>query len=664
MRIHSIRTRVLGGFAATILLQAVVAATIWHAERNVDVANAANSTAEAAVQSIIALRSSMTQAQLRLTGFVGSRSASDREKLEAALVTMDARVPEAEARAGRERLDPIKAGLTEVKAGIQEILAQAASRRDTAAALDQARSEALNAMSSLGQAIARAPDRATVEAGALSLAAAIQPVTLSERYSASGAAADATAAEAALGRAVETLRPLTQEGSGAPPRVQRVSGAAITAFEAIPPLHEKLKVLGSRQQATLLDLDAAAERTRRSIAVATDDLSAVRVARHAESEAAREAVRTTLLVAVTASVLAGTALALVVGLSITRPIERLARAMGRLVDGVTDVEIPGRQRRDEIAAMANAVQVFKENIVRTEALTAEQASLKQAAAAAQKEAMAATASSFETMVGGLVSALSAAATELEGTAQTMSGIATHTNGQAAAVATAAETASVGVGTVAAAAEQLTSSIAEITRQVAQSSEIAGAAVADAHRTDAIVHKLAQGAEKIGRVVGVISEIASQTNLLALNATIEAARAGEAGKGFAVVASEVKTLAGQTARATGEIGGQIAENQAAIREAVTAIRTITGTIERVSEIATAIAAAVEQQGAATAEIARNVQRTAQSTQEVTTNIGGVSTSATETGEAAHRVLGAAGGVSRQARRLSDEVGRFISEVRAA
>jgi methyl-accepting chemotaxis protein len=221
-----------------------------------------------------------------------------------------------------------------------------------------------------------------------------------------------------------------------------------------------------------------------------------------------------------------------------------------------------------------------------------------------------------------------------------------------------------VQTVAAAAEELTASIHEISRQVAQSAKITGKAVDDARRTDTIVRALADGAQKIGDVVQLITGIAAHTNLLALNATIEAARAGDAGKGFAVVASEVKSLAGQTAKATEEIGAQIRQIQDATGEAVQAINAIGTTIEEVNVIASNIAAAVEEQGAATAEIARNVQQTAASTQKVTVTIASVSQAANDTGAAAGQVLSAAGGLSQQASQLTNEVNDFVAGVRAA
>ena len=367
-------------------------------------------------------------------------------------------------------------------------------------------------------------------------------------------------------------------------------------------------------------------------------------------------------VGVMAALCLGAGWSLIHGISL--PIGRLTITMRSLADRDMAVTVPGIGRGDEIGSMAAAVQVFKENMILAERHTAEQEGTKAAAAAAQKTAMTRTADGFQAKVGNLVAMLSAGATELEATARSMSGTATNANGQASRVAAAAEEASSGVETVASAAEELTASINEISRQVTQSSKITGQAVASAQRTDAIVRTLAEGAERIGHVVGLISDIAGQTNLLALNATIEAARAGEAGKGFAVVASEVKSLANQTAKATGDISVQIAQIQSATKEAVDAIRGITGTIEEVSSISVGISAAVEEQGAATAEIARNVQRTAESTRDVTSNIGGVSQAAAETGAAAEQVLSAAADLSRQAEQLTSEIGSFIAEVRAA
>ncbi len=346
-----------------------------------------------------------------------------------------------------------------------------------------------------------------------------------------------------------------------------------------------------------------------------------------------------------------------------RPLRALTVTMRRLASRDLSVEIGEATRGDEIGALARLLGVFRDGMIEVNALSAAQ-DIERQAKQQRTEVLEALVRTFEAQVGGLVSRLSSSSGELETTAQSMSATAAQTDGQATTVATAAAEASNGVQTVAAAAEQLASSIGEISRQVAHSSQISGQAVARAERTDTIVQALAQGAERIGHVVGLITGIAGQTNLLALNATIEAARAGETGKGFAVVASEVKSLADQTAQATKEIGTQIAQIQSATKEAVEAIRAITVTIQEVSSITVTIAAAVEEQGAATAEIARNVQQTAQAAKDVTINISGVSQAAKDTGAAAIQVLGAAGGLLRQSEQLSNEVNSFVVGIRAA
>jgi methyl-accepting chemotaxis protein len=349
---------------------------------------------------------------------------------------------------------------------------------------------------------------------------------------------------------------------------------------------------------------------------------------------------------------------------ITRSLGRLRDAMVHLAYGELSSTVPGMERHDEVGEMAAAVLVFKNNMMEAERMRAAQEEAKARASAEQKAALHRLADGFEAKVGHLVGMLASSSTDLESTARSMTATANQSNQQATAVAAAAEEASTGLQTVASAAEELTASIGEISRQVARSARITGKAVDDARRTDAIVHALSDGAEKIGAVVGLITNIASQTNLLALNATIEAARAGDAGKGFAVVATEVKSLANQTGKATEEIGAQVAQIQAATREAVEAIRGISTTIEEVSAIAATIASAVEEQGAATSEIARNVQQTSEAAREVTAGVDGVSQAAGETGAAAGQVLTAASDLSKQSQQLSSEVNTFVAGVRAA
>ncbi|WP_159999681.1 methyl-accepting chemotaxis protein [Roseomonas sp. 18066] len=345
------------------------------------------------------------------------------------------------------------------------------------------------------------------------------------------------------------------------------------------------------------------------------------------------------------------------------PVRQLTEGVGRIAAGELEIAVPHRGRADEVGEMADAVEVLRANSVERRRME-EAAALAQAERARRAQHLEALVRDFEGRVGEMTSIVSSASSELEATARSMSETAAMTNRQAGTVVGAAGEASSGVQTVAAAAEELAASIQEISRQVGQATAVASRAVEDAQRTDSVVQVLAIGAQKIGDVVKLISDIAGQTNLLALNATIEAARAGEAGKGFAVVASEVKSLAGQTARATEEISSQIGQIQLATGEAVTAIGAISRTIEEVSSIAVAIAAAVEEQSSATSEIARTVQHTAEATGQVTANISAVSQGSTETGAAATQVLAAASELARQSEQLTERVGTFVAEVRAA
>jgi methyl-accepting chemotaxis protein len=392
----------------------------------------------------------------------------------------------------------------------------------------------------------------------------------------------------------------------------------------------------------------------------------VAAAHASDAEFDQIGIRATTLLAVAAAFGAllalGTAFSLV--RAIIKPVRAMTTTMGRLAGGELTVEIPGSGKQDEIGDMAKAVQTFRDSMVEAERLRLDQLKQEQRAAEEKKRMMNELAERFEASVGGIVKTIASAATEMQATAGSMSATAEETSRQSTAVAAASEQASANVQTVAAAAEELTGSIIEINRRVSESAHITGRAVEEATRTNAEVKGLADAAKRVGNIVQLINDIASQTNLLALNATIEAARAGEAGKGFAVVASEVKSLANQTAKATEEISGQIQAMQNATLGAVGAIDGIGGTIGKISEIATAIASAVEEQGAATQEIARNVQQAAVGTSEVSTNITGVTQAASQTGAASSQVLSTAGELAKQSESLRAEVDKFLRNVRVA
>ena len=395
------------------------------------------------------------------------------------------------------------------------------------------------------------------------------------------------------------------------------------------------------------------------------EVNAIRAEAERLNVAERDGIQRWIEIAIAAIAVSVMGAGLFIGRSVSKPLSAMTAAMMELARGNFAVVLPGLGRRDEIGDIAQAVETFKVNAEQKARAEAEEKMRLDKIAAEQRKAdMIRMADAFEGAVGEIVDTVSSASTELEASAGVLTTTAARSQELSTMVEAASEEAATNVQSVASATEELSSSVNEISRQVQDSARIASEAVGQAQQTNERVVQLSNAAARIGDVVELINTIAGQTNLLALNATIEAARAGEAGRGFAVVASEVKALAQQTAKATGDIGRQIADIQMATGESVTAIREISGTIEKLSEISSTIAAAVEEQGAATQEISRNVQQAALGTTQVSAHIADVRQGACETGSASTQVLSAAQSLSGDSNRLKLEVGRFLNTVRAA
>jgi methyl-accepting chemotaxis protein len=427
----------------------------------------------------------------------------------------------------------------------------------------------------------------------------------------------------------------------------------------------KLAESAERLRERAMKSRAAAEELQAKVRAVADRLNARVEERSKAAREEYESVSRLMLILASVGIVLGGVLGFLVGqYGVARPIRAIVALLQQLASGNYNIDIHSADRKDEVGDVAQAAAVFKDNGLAKIRMEAEQKQQEERSAEQRRADMLHLADRFESAIGEIVETVSSASTELEASASTLTSTAEHGQELATMVAAASEEASTNVNSVASATEELSSSVNEISRQVQDSARMASEAVSQARNTTDRVSELSKAAARIGDVVELINTIAGQTNLLALNATIEAARAGEAGRGFAVVASEVKALAEQTAKATGEIGQQISGIQSATQDSVTAIREISGTIEKLSEISSTIAAAVEEQGAATQEISRNVQQAAQGTQQVSSHIMDVQRGSSETGSASSQVLSSAQSLSSDSNRLKLEVGKFLDTVRAA
>ena len=348
---------------------------------------------------------------------------------------------------------------------------------------------------------------------------------------------------------------------------------------------------------------------------------------------------------------------------ITRPINAMTVTMGTMAEGDHQVTVPGTDRVDEVGEMAGAVEVFRQNMEDNERLQAE-AAKKQQAELDRAERLRGITQSFETDAESMTGLVATAAAELEKTAQRLNGLAEASTDRATQVAAASEETSVSVQTVASSSTELSSSISEISRQVTTTNQLAQQTLSEAEGTQSEIKNLATAVQEIGSVIQLIQEIAEQTNLLALNATIESARAGEAGKGFAIVANEVKNLAGQTGKATEDIATQVKSVQDRTSIAVEAIDKIVSRIHEVQEVASNVAAAVEEQDAATREISRNVEEVSTAANDVNENIAAVREAAADTGTSSDEVLTTSRSLLEESERLKARVESFLVDVRSA
>ena len=662
-RLHSIRARILGGFIVMLLLQVGVAVAVWTAEQRVQTASLGDASAEANARQVGAVMSSLQVTERRLADYLRTGTADDRATLSAALSELEANAKQA-SNIGTSSAS-LQSSVTEVKAALDAVVTAAQVRREASSALSQAAVEPENALSALAQAAIHAPDRSTIESAAAAIASAINPLGATQRYALGEDPRDAQVVRGTAGQVKLNLQEIVKDGSNATPRVQRLVGVVTTGLDALMPAMSKLDAAIARRAESLSQLDASVAKVSVAMQQLQLTIAAERTLRHDEAESARGAVRKTVVVAAAVAVLLGIGLAILVGLSITRPIARLSAMMGRLAQGELELAVPDRSRRDEVGSMAEAVQVFKDNALAARALEADARQVREAAEQervhteserrAVAEQLAIVVESLATALGRLSAGdltcdmdqafapeyerlrtdFNSAVSELRGVVGTIIANTGAIRSGTGEISQAAEDLSRRTEQQAASLEETAAALDEITATVRKTAEGASAAqvVVASAKTEAehgevvvrdavtAMGEIETSAREIGQIIGVIDEIAFQTNLLALNAGVEAARAGDAGRGFAVVASEVRALAQRSAEAAKEIKGLIGASTThvgrgvtLVRETGTALGRILGQVRQIDGAVAEIAASAQEQASGLAQVNTAINQMDQVTQQ--------------------------------------------------
>jgi methyl-accepting chemotaxis protein len=653
-RLRSIRARILGGFIAVLLLQLGMAVAVWHAEDRVERAVTADAAAVAVSRQLNAVSSALHATQLRLADYLRTGGALERDGVNQALAAMGESAGTLEG--GDTGMASLGGAIAQVRTALGAVMAAAQAKRDAAISILQTVVTTQNGLFALGQAVAHAPDHETEAAAAAALAASAPPLTAGTRYALTEDPNDAGIAAASAQRAKEMLGTMLQSGSDVPARVQRLSGIVAKSLSTLEPSIARLDQAAAARGRSLTELGGAIEAANASLTAADERIDAERQQRREETAAARGGVRTTLLAGASIACLLGLGLAFLVGISITRPVGRLGVAMRRIADGVLDLEVPDRHRRDEVGAMADALVALRDAALRARELEAEaeaqrrlveeergRAEAERRAAALQQEAVVVgLADGLARLAGGdltchLDTAFAAEYEKLradfnDAIAQlqsTMMVIVSSTDGirsGAGEITQAADDLSRRTEQQAANLEETAAALDEITATVRKTAEGAtqarsavSTAKADAEHSGEVVRdavaamsEIEKSAQQISQIIGVIDEIAFQTNLLALNAGVEAARAGEAGRGFAVVASEVRALAQRSAAAAKEIKSLISTSTRQVTRGV-------GLVGETGQALSRIVLQVAQINGVVAEIAASAQEQATGLQEVNTAI---------------------------------------------